>query len=247
MEQVHKYQNLIGDVLNADMKICEIFQVNILLEKYPPSWSDYRNQLKHKKKNLNLQELISHMRIEEANHLKDNMEKLSLNSSKANLVESSGTVVKDRFKGKQEKVSKKEFMKKKIQFNKPKSQIQKFKGSCVVCGKVGHRAARYYQRKGQDSKKERQSDVQANLAEDWVTDNDEVSSTIGYVFTLGVGAISWKSSKQTCITHSTIELEFIALELAGKEVEWMRNLLADMPLWGRQTSIVSLTVVTHKQ
>nr|GEY64005.1 hypothetical protein [Tanacetum cinerariifolium] len=49
----------------------------------------------------------------------------------------------------------------------------------------------------------------------WVSDNDEVSSTSGYVFTLGGCAISWKSSKQTCITRSTIEAEFIALELAG--------------------------------
>ena len=56
-------------------------------------------------------------------------------------------------------------MKKKNQFNKPESQIQKFKGSCFVCGKVGHRTAKCYQRKGQDSKKEGQSDVQANLAE----------------------------------------------------------------------------------
>ena len=29
----------------------------------------------------------------------------------------------------------------------------------------------------------------------WVTNNDEVSSTSGYVFTFGAGAISWKSSK----------------------------------------------------
>ncbi|XP_070016997.1 secreted RxLR effector protein 161-like [Nicotiana sylvestris] len=29
----------------------------------------------------------------------------------------------------------------------------------------------------------------------WVTDNDEVRSTSGYVFTLGAGAILWKSSK----------------------------------------------------
>ncbi|XP_075088082.1 secreted RxLR effector protein 161-like [Nicotiana tabacum] len=64
----------------------------------------------------------------------------------------------------------------------------------------------------------------------WVTDNDEVSSTSGYVFTLGAGAISWKSSKQTCIARSTMESEFIALELAGQEVEWLRNLLADVPL-----------------
>ena len=51
MEQVHKYENLTGDVLNEDMKICEIFQANVLLEKFLPSCSDHRNQLKHKKNN----------------------------------------------------------------------------------------------------------------------------------------------------------------------------------------------------
>ncbi|KAL0342906.1 UNVERIFIED_CONTAM: Retrovirus-related Pol polyprotein from transposon TNT 1-94, partial [Sesamum angustifolium] len=66
----------------------------------------------------------------------------------------------------------------------------------------------------------------------WVTDNDEVRSTGGYVFTLGGGAISWKSVKQTCIARSTMESEFIALELAGQEAEWLRNLVGDMPMWG---------------
>ena len=37
-----------------------------------------------------------------------------------------------------------------------------------------------------------------------------------------------------------MESEFIVLELAGQEAEWLRNLLADMPLWGRQASPVSL-------
>ena len=76
------------------------------------------------------------MRTEEANRLKDKMEELSLNSSKVNLVESSGTVVKDKFNGRQKNVSKKELMKKKNQFNKPKSQIQKFKGSCLFVEKL---------------------------------------------------------------------------------------------------------------
>ncbi|KAK4387189.1 Retrovirus-related Pol polyprotein from transposon TNT 1-94 [Sesamum angolense] len=66
----------------------------------------------------------------------------------------------------------------------------------------------------------------------WVTDNDEVSSTSGYVFTLGGGAISWKSVKQTCIARSTMESEFIALELTGQEAGWLRNLVGDMPMWG---------------
>ncbi|KAL0350117.1 UNVERIFIED_CONTAM: Retrovirus-related Pol polyprotein from transposon TNT 1-94 [Sesamum radiatum] len=72
-----------------------------------------------------------------------------------------------------------------------------------------------------------------------VTDNDEVSSTSGYVFTLGGGAISWKYAKQTCIARSIMESEFIALKLAGQEAEWLRNLVGDIPLWG-STALVSL-------
>ncbi len=74
----------------------------------------------------------------------------------------------------------------------------------------------------------------------WVSDNDEVSSTSGYVFTLCGGAISWKSSKQTCIARSTMESEFIALDLAGQEAEWLRSLLADLPLWGQRAPSISL-------
>ena len=43
-------------------------------------------------------------------------------------------------------------------------QIQQFKGSYFVCGKVGSMDVKCYQRKPQDSKKEGQSDVQANFA-----------------------------------------------------------------------------------
>ncbi|XP_048494694.1 secreted RxLR effector protein 161-like [Beta vulgaris subsp. vulgaris] len=49
--------------------------------------------------------------------------------------------------------------------------------------------------------------------DNWVSDNDEIQSTSDYVLTLARGAISWKSSKQS-IAKSTMETEFIALELA---------------------------------
>ncbi|GKD14383.1 hypothetical protein Tco_1198790 [Tanacetum coccineum] len=39
------------------------------------------------------------------------------------------------------------------------------------------------------------------------------------VFLRGGGAIYWASKKQTCITGSTIESEFMALAAAGKEAE----------------------------
>ena len=65
----------------------------------------------------------------------------------------------------------------------------------------------------------------------WITGSNEVKSTIGYVFTIGGGAVSWKSSKQTCIARSTMESEFIALDKAGEEAEWLRNFLEDIPYW----------------
>nr|GEU32914.1 hypothetical protein VITISV_013138 [Tanacetum cinerariifolium] len=41
-------------------------------------------------------------------------------------------------------------------------------------------------------------------------------STTGWIFTLGGGAVCWGSKKQTCITHFTMEDEFLALAAAGK-------------------------------
>ena len=72
----------------------------------------------------------------------------------------------------------------------------------------------------------------------WILDSDEMKSTSGYDFILGGSAISWKSAKQTYITRSTMETEFIALEKTSYEVEWLRNLLADIPLWTRPALFV---------
>ena len=65
----------------------------------------------------------------------------------------------------------------------------------------------------------------------WISDTNDSKSTSGYVFTLGGGAIAWKSSKQTCIARSTMESEFIALDKTAEEAEWLRNFLEDIPDW----------------
>ena len=59
----------------------------------------------------------------------------------------------------------------------------------------------------------------------WISSLGENKSTSGWVFTLGGGAISWRSKKQTCITHSTMESEFVALAETGKEAEWIKDFL----------------------
>nr|GEW84054.1 zinc finger, CCHC-type [Tanacetum cinerariifolium] len=52
-----------------------------------------------------------------------------------------------------------------------------------------------------------------------------------WVFLLRGGAILWAFKKQTCITGLTIEYEFVALVVAGKEAEWLRNLIHEIPIW----------------
>uniref|UniRef100_A0A2N9H138 Reverse transcriptase Ty1/copia-type domain-containing protein n=1 Tax=Fagus sylvatica TaxID=28930 RepID=A0A2N9H138_FAGSY len=74
----------------------------------------------------------------------------------------------------------------------------------------------------------------------WITSASDNKATSGWVFTLGGGAISWASKKQTCISHSTMESEFIALAVVGKEAEWLRNLLLDIKLWPQPIPAISL-------
>ena len=65
----------------------------------------------------------------------------------------------------------------------------------------------------------------------WISDNIETKSTSGYIYTLGEAAVSWKSSKHTCIARSTMESEFIALDKAAEEAEWLRSFLEDILVW----------------
>ncbi|GKA15503.1 hypothetical protein Tco_0695250 [Tanacetum coccineum] len=63
----------------------------------------------------------------------------------------------------------------------------------------------------------------------WISNIKDSKSTSGYVFTLRGGAISWKYSKQTVISRSTMESEFIALDKCAEEAEWLRQFVEDTP------------------
>ena len=70
------------------------------------------------------------------------------------------------------------------------------------------------------------------------SDNKSISWCMSFL--LGGGSISWASKKQTCISHSTMKLEFIAMDASGKEVAWLRNILLDIKLWPQPMSAISL-------
>ncbi|GJV24460.1 hypothetical protein Tco_1377155 [Tanacetum coccineum] len=74
----------------------------------------------------------------------------------------------------------------------------------------------------------------------WINHVEDSSSTSGWVHLLGGGANSWASKKQTCITGSTMASEFVALAAAGKEAEWLRNLIHEIPIWPKPISLISI-------
>ncbi|KAK1555494.1 hypothetical protein Q3G72_027257 [Acer saccharum] len=63
---------------------------------------------------------------------------------------------------------------------------------------------------------------------DFQSDSDSRKSTSGFVFTIGGGAIIWRSIKQSCIADSTMEVEYVAAYEVAKEAVWLHQFLIDL-------------------
>ena len=74
----------------------------------------------------------------------------------------------------------------------------------------------------------------------WITGLNHSKTTSGWIFVLAGATISWASKKKIHTTHSTMESEFVALAAIGKEAEWLRNLLTEIPLWPKPVPAISL-------
>ncbi|GJR43063.1 zinc finger, CCHC-type containing protein, partial [Tanacetum coccineum] len=48
------------------------------------------------------------------------------------------------------------------------------------------------------------------------------------------------SKKQTCITGYTMKFKFVALAAAGKEAEWLRNLIHEISIWPKPITPISI-------
>lgn len=63
---------------------------------------------------------------------------------------------------------------------------------------------------------------------DWAGDPASRRSTTGFVFFLGCGPIAWVSRRQSCVSLSSMEAEYISLSDACQELTWLRRLMADL-------------------
>ena len=69
--QIHDYHMLINDLVTEDIKLPEPFVADYLIETLLDSWKDYKNTMKHKNKQMSLEDVIIHIRIEEQNKTRD--------------------------------------------------------------------------------------------------------------------------------------------------------------------------------
>nr|KAJ0220107.1 hypothetical protein LSAT_V11C200064520 [Lactuca sativa] len=66
MEQYHEMLRILGQFAQHNLKMDEAIDVAVIIDKLPPSWKDFKHNLKHNKEELTLTQLGSHLRIEES-------------------------------------------------------------------------------------------------------------------------------------------------------------------------------------
>ena len=150
ISQVQDLQVILHDIHAEGMSLSESFQVAAIIEKFPPLWKEFKNYLKHKRKEMRLEDLIVRLRIEEDNRASEKKAGKAIMESKANVVEQGQTSHNNK--------------KRKHNGNGPKQgPMKNFQGKCYVCNKQGHRAKDCHSRKDQGNPKKNRP--QANVTE----------------------------------------------------------------------------------
>ena len=82
--QINEYHKLLEELRVEKIELPKLFVAGLLIEKLPHSWSDYKQQLKHKQKQLSLSDLITHTIIEDTNRKEQKATKAKQMTTKAN-------------------------------------------------------------------------------------------------------------------------------------------------------------------
>jgi len=70
--------------------------------------------------------------------------------------------------------------------------------------------------------------VTGYIDSDFVGNIDDRRSTSQYVFSFGLGAVSWASVKQSIVTLSSTEAEYVATTTTACQTVWMRRILKEL-------------------
>ncbi|KAL7617476.1 hypothetical protein Lser_V15G03164 [Lactuca serriola] len=72
VDQVQELQIIMHDIHTEGTTLSETFQVGAIIEKLPPTWVNFKKYLKHKRKEMSVEDLIIQLQIEEGNRLAEN-------------------------------------------------------------------------------------------------------------------------------------------------------------------------------
>ena len=63
VSQVQEIQVILHEIQVEGMMLRETFQVVAIIEKMPPTWKDFKNYLKHKRKEMCIEDLTIRLHI----------------------------------------------------------------------------------------------------------------------------------------------------------------------------------------
>ena len=154
ISQAQDFQLILHDIHAESMSLSESFQVAALIEKLPQGWKEFKNYLKHKRKEISMDELIVRLRIEEDNRNSKKRAGKHPMESKANVVEHASKTKKRKSSGESSSQGSKGGDNKKYKFN----------GKCYICDKEGHRAKDCHS-KGKSKRRTSKKPAQAHMTE----------------------------------------------------------------------------------
>ena len=70
--------------------------------------------------------------------------------------------------------------------------------------------------------------IEGYIDSDFMTDVDDGKSTSGCIFLCNNGAISWKNFKKPIIADLIIEVKYITISEAAKEVFWFKKFVTEL-------------------
>jgi hypothetical protein len=73
---------------------------------------------------------------------------------------------------------------------------------------------------------------------DWAGDVDDRKSTTGYIIKINDCLINWVSKKQSTVSLSSAEAEYMSISATIQEMQWIRSLLKELNILSEQVPIL---------
>ena len=124
MNQVDELQVLVSKLKDLKVEVSETLQVAVIIAKLPQSWNDFRKKLLHTSETITIDQLLTHIRIEEETRIREKKMFSESGISKVNHIEK-GTRFQKNSGGNKRKYP-------------DSNNTNKTSKACFHCGKKGH-------------------------------------------------------------------------------------------------------------